>query len=534
MRSIETGGGRHNIRNVGIFLWRVQALRLAHVPLTAADASQRRYRFDPLGTDRRLFQRPRTEEEISHIAEPLDVPLALSVRRLSDHVAALYGADLSLVLWTESGPVGIDDVRVCSLADDPATPGAWAHEPQPADTFVVVDPELGRVAYPAATAAGAERRATFHHGAALAIGGGGYDRTASVGPVPALARASGGEALAPRLATIASGGTLQIDDCDAYAAPASITVSVTPPAASAEVVVRAANRQRPLLQRDDQVRLRLDPHGVVTLDGLVLAGAPLVVEESADNEPRTLVLRHCTLVPGLRRTTANAPTTPDAASLVVLHPFTEVVLEHCVSGPIVAVEGAKVTIRDSIVDAGDEHAIAYCGRAPVLGGLRGVSTVAERKPGDGLVAGGALTLDACTVVGRVHAEEVGEISNSILLAAPAVPGPDSWPAPVWVRRRQQGCVRFSFVPPGSRTPHRYACVGGDPAHRPQHTSLRFGDPAFGQLDRVTHDAVRTGADDESEIGATHELHQPQRETNLRLRLDEYLRFGLQAGFFYAT
>ena len=36
------------------------------------------------------------------------------------------------------------------------------------------------------------------------------------------------------------------------------------------------------------------------------------------------------------------------------------------------------------------------------------------------------------------------------------------------------------------------------------------------------------------MGATHELHQPQRETNLRLRLDEYLRFGLEAGFFYAT
>ena len=32
----------------------------------------------------------------------------------------------------------------------------------------------------------------------------------------------------------------------------------------------------------------------------------------------------------------------------------------------------------------------------------------------------------------------------------------------------------------------------------------------------------------------HVLHQPQREVNLRLRLDEYLRFGLHAGFFYVT
>ncbi len=55
-----------------------------------------------------------------------------------------------------------------------------------------------------------------------------------------------------------------------------------------------------------------------------------------------------------------------------------------------------------------------------------------------------------------------------------------------------------------------------------------------QLRRSTHAAIRTGASDESEMGVTHELYQPQRETNLRLRLDEYLRFGLEAGFFYAT
>ena len=62
----------------------------------------------------------------------------------------------------------------------PAAPGAWAHEPQPADTHVAVDPVLGRVAFPAAPAAGETRLATFHYGSALAIGGGGYDRAASL------------------------------------------------------------------------------------------------------------------------------------------------------------------------------------------------------------------------------------------------------------------------------------------------------------------------------------------------------------------
>ena len=45
---------------------------------------------------------------------------------------------------------------------------------------------------------------------------------------------------------------------------------------------------------------------------------------------------------------------------------------------------------------------------------------------------------------------------------------------------------------------------------------------------------RTGADDEAEMGAFHDLFQPQRESNIRLRLREYLRFGLEAGVFYET
>jgi len=30
------------------------------------------------------------------------------------------------------------------------------------------------------------------------------------------------------------------------------------------------------------------------------------------------------------------------------------------------------------------------------------------------------------------------------------------------------------------------------------------------------------------------LKQPQRESNLRIALDEYLRFGLEAGIFFVT
>jgi hypothetical protein len=46
--------------------------------------------------------------------------------------------------------------------------------------------------------------------------------------------------------------------------------------------------------------------------------------------------------------------------------------------------------------------------------------------------------------------------------------------------------------------------------------------------------IREGADDGGEMGVMHALFQPQRESNLRIRLDEYLRFGLHAGLFYVT
>jgi hypothetical protein len=132
--------------------------------------------------------------------------------------------------------------------------------------------------------------------------------------------------------------------------------------------------------------------------------------------------------------------------------------------------------------------------------------------------------------------------------------------PVQTLRRQEGCIRFSYVPPGSATPRRYRCqpdlalaqeakargldgVADLPASdvarvqaqlRPEFTSERFGDPGFAQLSLRTDQAIHTGAEDGSEIGAFSALQQPQRTTNLRARLDEYLPFGLDAGFIFAT
>src|SRR4051794_33608621 len=238
--------GKYNIPNVGIFLWRIPALRLTHVPLTTADGSGRHFRFDQLGADQPLFGAPRTETEISHIAEPQDVPLPLGRRWLAGALPDYYGTTVEI----EGVPLA--DVRICDLTD-------WIHEPS---AGVAIDPVLGRISF--ATAPD-EPLATFHYGAALAAGGGGYDR--DVEPGPGL-----------------------IDDSRPHALPATVTEPI-----------RAANRQRPLFTGSGTT---LEP---VVLEGLLI-DAPLTF--AADG---ALVLRHCTL----RR------------PLTITHLLADVTLDHC-------------------------------------------------------------------------------------------------------------------------------------------------------------------------------------------------------------
>jgi hypothetical protein len=99
-------------------------------------------------------------------------------------------------------------------------------------------------------------------------------------------------------------------------------------------------------------------------------------------------------------------------------------------------------------------------------------------------------------------------------------------------------VRFSYVPIGAQVPRRHRCQPADASQaarvRPVFGSLEYGDPSYGLLDPLTPEEILTGADDQSEMGAFHDLFQAQREAALRARLREHLRFGLEVGVLYAT
>jgi hypothetical protein len=131
-----------------------------------------------------------------------------------------------------------------------------------------------------------------------------------------------------------------------------------------------------------------------------------------------------------------------------------------------------------------------------------------------------------------------------------------------VARRQLGCMRFCYVPHGCRTPRRYHCQpdlaeqvavarlqetqSSDPQEaeaerrrqrervRPQFNSMRYGHPGYAQLSETCAVEIKRGADDESEMGAFHDLFQPQREANLRVRLAEYTPAQMEAGIILVT
>jgi hypothetical protein len=69
---------------------------------------------------------------------------------------------------------------------------------------------------------------------------------------------------------------------------------------------------------------------------------------------------------------------------------------------------------------------------------------------------------------------------------------------------------------------------------PEFTSERYGLPGYAQLRLGTPCQIRTGAENGSEMGVFSHLQQPQRAANLRIRLDEYLPFGLDAGLIFVT
>jgi hypothetical protein len=654
VRRIKPARGKWNIPNVGLFLWRLRAYSLTRSPLTPAPAplaDNRHFRVHPLGFDLPLFTLPETEDEFSHLAEPLNVPMPITRRMLKDDVtgertiaynfsasttppsandgtlrlnnsnpgsathlyvtrragnssevsstlqffsiydfitvskepaggaqaayeitavailpdfydftvtyqdgagtfaasddirlalrpsnqfhpsADYYGAGRSLFL--EEGPAGslrpIDASRilVADLGDIKDTLGnvtGWAHEVfgQSADK-ILLDPMRGRVLLPPpATLPPDPTYATFHYGFSMDLGGGEYDRSrtfgARAGASIEVAKKGPTKTIVAGLAALGTtaGGVIEIGDGDRY--PETIAQI---DATGRQVEIRAADQRRPTLILGSQLTITGDENGAVTLNGLLIGGEPIVVAPTSSTPITSLGhlrLRHCTIVPRLSVDATGRATLANVPALTVKSTNTVVEIEGCIIGPILVGPDVTVHLKNCIVDAGTTDDVALADLA-------------------GSGAAGTWRIENCTIRGKVKVAVLELASNTIFLGSLA-PGdnPQVWPSALFVQRRQEGCVRFCWLPPRARVPRRYECLPREdgPDVRPLFTTLGFGAAAYGQLGRFCDDAILRGADDESEIGAFHDLFQPQREAHLRTRLEEYLRFGLEAGIFFAT
>ncbi|MEI6900676.1 MAG: hypothetical protein WCL00_12425 [Bacteroidota bacterium] len=246
------------------------------------------------------------------------------------------------------------------------------------------------------------------------------------------------------------------------------------------------------------------------INGLLIEGS-VSVKRASNLE--MLIISHCTCVPQQNSLSVNE-----------LNDKLTIILRRTICGSIdLNTSLLGLTVNECIIDAGTELAVGAVTtpvkfiKSTVFGSMTARETHAEN----------------CIFTGRLS-----------------------------ITRQQQGCIRFSYVAYESKTPRRYRCQpdleittrvsAAGPLHKiskiarnkitrqvlawlvPSFTSDVYGDPGYGQLGRLIPDQIRTGADNESEMGVFNFLKQPQREANLLIALREYLPLGLESGVIHVT
>jgi hypothetical protein len=582
--------GGHGIPGVGVFVWRLRSHPVTRTPAYCAeDIGAHCFTFSVLGQDAPLYRKPVAEPCGSHLAEEANLPVPIRRRALEADLAAevpaLYGEGRSFAIWADQwgGHDGARPLPASVLIA--ADLGDWRYTPKRGR--VAVDPVLGRIKFPPGQLPKRGVRVSYHYGFPADMGGGEYPRDlhawtpreiefeavkAEADPAAWRARLDAepdatvvypvgedtpmpriGDALRQWREDMPRHAIIELRNSGVWVEP--IHVRMRPGQA---LSLRAASGVRPVIrlidwQTDlpDALTVELERGSRFELDGLIVTGRPVHV--SAPRDPTRyaaqaattpvcggeLVIRHCTLVPGWGIGCDCAPERPAEPSLELHRLQARVRIEHSILGSIqvhqdeVRSDPIALSIADSIVDAADDEDEAI-----------GAATTA--------VAHVVLTALRSTFFGTVEVHAVQLVENSIFNDC------------LNVARRQVGCMRFSYVCRHCRTPRRYRCQpdvavadavanvrarklpAADEALavaqataqaaervRPHYQSRRYGGPGYARLAADCPDEIRRGADDASEMGVHHDLYQPQREANLRARIDEYTPAGMTVGLFLA-
>ncbi len=582
------GVGWTNIPSVGVFVWRLRnytvgwqetpAGRTPPPSLAPAYCVEEEgphcYAFSVLGNDTPLFTRPGADSPADRMPSELDLPAPIRRVRFAERPADYYGAGASLCIWAPDWPVKGAGLPVPASAICVADLDDWGyHAP---NGSVVVDPERGRIVFPVRQLPKQGVTVYYNYGFSADIGGGEYDRPLAQ---PADARlyfvgadgdyATINDALSQWAADKqAAAPAAPPAGTDAPAAPARTSISavieITDSAAYTEKLIlqldpyeslqiRASNGRRPTIRLLDYMAAQPDALVVsggassrLTLDGLLITGRGLQVRgpdapagATAPGTPGDLcdiTIRHCTLVPGWGLDCCCDPTRPSEPSIEIFNSTAKIRIEHSILGAIqitaneAATDPVELCLSDCLWDATDDALFVLNGPDDAVGYAN-------------------LEIARCTVFGRILTHQVSLAEDCIFTGC------------LCMARRQGGCVRFCYVPPDSRTPRRYECqpdlvrkavedrfdrgeitaaerdiaLAAEQARvEPDFASTRYGTPTYAQLAGTCAPEITTGADDESEMGAFHDLFQPQRAANLRARLDTYTPAGMDAGIINAT
>lgn len=536
-----------------LWAFRLRAFSVTRTPAYCRDKVGRNcYTFSVLGNNSPLFVEPVPEPSQQTIAGELNVPTPIRRRALHERRGDYYGAGRSLRIFRDAPEAEIpaEQLVVADLS-------AWSEPTQPGQ--VAIDPALGRIVFRDDETPRRGVWVDYRYGFSAALGGGEYERTLSQPAGAVLYRVGAGaeharlgDALAAWAKHAPRDAVIEIVDSDVYVEELRVVV---PPGASLQV--RAANRARPVLRLldwqtslADSLALELGAGARVTLDGLLVTGRAVSVRPGAAGElpagcdAARLVIRHCTLVPGLALGLDCACEHPTEPSLEIDGLCGRVTIEHSIVGALrisadeVASEALRLEIADSVIDATSEQGDAIA---------RFESRLAHVL----------LDVRRSTIFGAVHVHALTWGEDTIFQGL------------LRVARRQVGCLRYSSVLAldGLRTPRRHACqpdlaesaalaaleaarAPGDPQPdaadkqaaraaarervRPRFASQRYGTPAYARLHDDSAPEIARGAQDESELGVFHDLYEPQRVANLRARLDEYTPAGVLVGVRFAT
>jgi hypothetical protein len=527
---------------VTVTIWRQEVTHIHRAPAACVD-DDNYYTFDALGYDRQLAVAPTPRRPGTPPAGDLDLPVPITRRQLRRNLADYYGTDRSVCIYRGRSPIPRDDIVVADLS-------AWRNEPD--YDQVALDPQTGRIAFPASEEPEDGIWVRYHYLDVGPVGAGGVrDASATSGAPDAVqvvkvaakptdktilpsVTAAIDEWLASARKKGPSHGVIEILDSSVYEEDFDVRIG-----AGLRLDIRAAAGQHPVLRSVDEQhnrpkRVRIEGYSVkgqsdparLSLTGITIAEHALEL----NGEFAMVALDHCTVVPEREDADRRHVAIAITAMPCPIEVTSSIIGVIRVNTPEVGYDPIDLSISDSIMDAG-----SHGGHA--VGGI-------EDRP-----AYAALTLNRCTVLGEINIFQTTAAHDSIITGR------------FHSRRRQTGEIRFCYLPPTSHVPRRIGCQPDgvlarvsddlrskviDPAEaqalaitetarvRPRFDSTEFGSPGYARLTLDAAAEITHGSEDDGELGAFHDLWLTRRIDDMTARLAEFTPIGVDVDIVFAN